>query len=183
MRFRIVCLVLGLAVLAPSVVMAVDPPTQGPLNEVSIDLGFPVAALGVLLLPSTYMVPVFLDYQRALSEQLVLSVAPGLVLFGRDTTKMTLLQLWVELDWHPGAAGLKGFYIGPAAVFASLSSASGDKFQSFMGGLALGYQLPLASRLNLDFAFGLVGGPMKNLHGDSVFIPYARASIALGYKF
>jgi hypothetical protein len=37
--------------------------------------------------------------------------------------------------------------------------------------------------LSIDFAFGLVAGPMKSLNGDSVFIPYARASIALGYKF
>jgi len=70
-------------------------------------------------------------------------------------------RLWVELDWHPSASGLKGFFVGPAITAATLANlvSRGPAVQVFgvMLGATIGYQVQIFSNMNLDFALGLVG--------------------------
>jgi len=191
MRTRPIAMLILATVLVlaiPALAAAADQPSIAEKNEISIDLALPVGML--FLLPDSYVIPIILDYQRVLADNFVLSVVPGFFYIhasGSSTPESVGAELWVELDWHPSSSGLKGFFVGPAATAVWLtnlgSSTLAAQLAGVMVGATVGYQLQIFSNMNLDFALGLVAGPKWQTGYDVELFPFARASVALGYRF
>ena len=126
------------------------------------------------------MYPVYLSYERVLSDHLVLAIAPSFTWADHGTYSSLLAILWVELDWHPFQNGLSGLFIGPA--FAVSYSSDQDFRATGEGlGLSLGYQFLLPWNIDVDIALGLAYGPLQSndpLDESTEIIPRAALFVA-----
>ncbi len=168
--------------LAPIIAVAADTDFGKEKNEVSIDLAMPIV-LNLLAKEGTTVYPVYLSYERVLSDHLVLAIAPSFTWADHGTYSSFLAILWVELDWHPFQNGLSGLFIGPA--FAVSYSSDQDFRATGEGlGLSLGYQFLLPWNIDIDIALGLAYGPLQSndpLDESTEIIP--RAALSVGFRF
>ena len=177
-RFFVV-MFLTLIAFFPTVATASDQETPMALNELSIDMAFPMLYLAA---GSVYAIPIFLTYQRVLATHLVLSVAPSF-LYVRDnwSEESYVVLLWVGLAWHPFQEGLQGLFIGPAIAGAYSSNLFTAKRAggSLMAGASLGYQILFSGNIDFD----IEGGAAAGFAPDGSLTAWPRMVLALGYRF
>ena len=171
-----------LLLLAPTIAVAAGSDFGKEKNEVSIDVAMPIV-LNLLTKEGSTVYPVYLSYERVLSDHLVLTIAPSFAYADHVTYAAYLATLWIELDWHPFQDGLNGLFIGPA--FAVIYSSDPDFTATGEGlGLSLGYQFLLPWNIDIDLAVGLAYGPLQSndpFDPDTEII--LRGALAIGFRF
>jgi hypothetical protein len=153
-----------------------EPAKGAPENAVSVDLLFPtIYGISAGIGRAGVEVPIYLDYQRVLSDHFVLSLQPGV-----SISSDSRATLGAEVDWHPFDVGLRGLLVGAQAVWFR----QGSDWTWIGAGMCLGYQFLFPSRLMLDFVAG--AGPVYDVNsatGNALRFGVTRARIALGYAF
>ena len=85
----------ALIVFAPTLAGAAGADTGDAKNEVSIDLAMPIA-LNLAVSAGGHAIPVYLCYERVLSDRWVLAIAPSLLYVDRVSTGHS----WQPCGWN-----------------------------------------------------------------------------------
>jgi hypothetical protein len=176
---RICALVCAFCAIASIRSEAQDQGPQEPRNSISLDLFGTVRYINYYTNGGRFVFPLLIDYQHVLIDHLTLEALPALLLWENSFT----FQPWIELDWHPFDKGLKGFFLGLAAVEEIDHDSDSSVTTSTHFGFAfrIGYQFLFANQINLYFA-GVVSPNFKALSGESS-AGLATLRVGLGYSF
>jgi len=136
-------------------------------------------------------IPFIFGYQRVLTDHLAISVLPVLAFWGPNAGSYQEFQQWVEVDWHPFDTGLRGFFLGLAAVgVVETILPDGSRGATWFLGLApaIGYQFLLPHNWDLDLVVAVpLGVELFDSPGGGGSMRFTsdhrRAEIGLGYRF
>ncbi len=151
-------------------------------QEITVDVVPPVVGGVISVAGGQTDIPISLYYQRALADHSSFSIGPSFEYRGAGSSS-SVFNIWADFDVHPFDTGLRGFFLGPQAVFSLEGVFAGENSSSTVGlGAVIGYQLRLANHLNVDAALGVAIGPSfvatTNTYGLSVI---TRTNLGLGY--
>ena len=150
-------------------------------QELSIDVVPPVVESIVSIAQGQTDITFSVFYRRVLSEHTGFCVGPSFEY--RGSGLKNTFNVWADFDVYPFTTQLKGFYLGPQALFSLQGIFAAQGTSSTVGlGVVVGYLLRLTDHLSADAAAGVAIGPSyvatTNTYGLAV-VP--RINLALGY--
>ena len=191
---KMLAMVCALFALAPALGVAQDHASTEVRNAISVDVLTTSLFIVGDVNGGESVIPLLINYQRLLTNHFILLIKPLFVDWGSFFT----FQPWVEVDWHITGKGLKGFFLGLAAIGSVDVELGGTGTPSYFLGIApiIGYQFLFSS--NIDLSFSCVFAPNGIISvGETAFgfgsnttstiigaVPiFARPEIDLGYRF